>query len=133
MRQINDAADMNANPSSHAAPQERLAALLVLLSIALGAMGAHLLKAQLEATPTGLEVWKTAAQYHGLHAVALYFLAGRNRVAWWCLLGGVVIFSGTLYVLALTGVKWLGAITPIGGVLMMVGWLWLAIKGRKAP
>jgi uncharacterized membrane protein YgdD (TMEM256/DUF423 family) len=134
MLQITDAADMNVNPSSNPVSEnfrERIAAVLVFLAIALGAMGAHLLKAPLEANPKGMDLWKTAAQYHGLQAVALYFLAGRNRCAWWCIFGGVVIFSGTLYALALTSVKWLGAITPIGGVLMMAGWLWLAIKGRK--
>jgi uncharacterized membrane protein YgdD (TMEM256/DUF423 family) len=64
-----------------------------------------------------------------LHAVALYFLAGKlPRCGWWCIFAGVLIFSGTLYVLALTDLKWLGAITPIGGVLMMVGWLLVAFK-----
>ena len=96
-------------------------------------MGAHMFKVQLEATPKGTDLWKTAAQYHGLQAVALYFLASKARgCAWWCICSGMLIFSGTLYVLALTNIKWLGAITPIGGVMMMVGWLILAVKGRRA-
>jgi uncharacterized membrane protein YgdD (TMEM256/DUF423 family) len=129
-------ANLNANPtsgpSSAASVHERLAAVLVFLSIALGAMGAHAFKVQLESTPKGMELWKTAAQYHGLHAVALYFLAGKSsRSSWWCLFCGVVIFSGTLYVLAITNLKWLGAITPVGGVLMMVGWLLMAFRKSK--
>jgi uncharacterized membrane protein YgdD (TMEM256/DUF423 family) len=128
---------MIANPSSTTL-RERLAAVLGLLSVALGAMAAHALESRLALFPKGAGHWATAAHYHGLHAVALYFIAGKNRpTAYWCMFSGVIIFCGTLYTLALTDLKWLGAITPIGGTLIMLGWLLLALKpkeeGHPAP
>jgi uncharacterized membrane protein YgdD (TMEM256/DUF423 family) len=114
---------------------ERFAALLVFLSIALGAMGAHAFQAQLAATEHGLDNWRTAALYHGLHAVALFFLAQRQRpIAWWCIFWGILLFSGSLYLHAYTGNKWLVHITPLGGLLLMCGWLLLALRrmGRMA-
>jgi len=110
----------------------RAAAALGFLGVALGAFGAHALKAQLAAfgyTAT----WETAVFYQLVHAVALLALAAVDRVSrvvailW---IAGVAIFSGSLYVLCLTDIKVLGAITPIGGVLMLVGWAMLAIRGR---
>jgi uncharacterized membrane protein YgdD (TMEM256/DUF423 family) len=112
------------------------------LAVALGAFGAHGLKKMLEAAPDGAqraEWWQTAAQYHLVHAVALglaALLAGRAQgsapaVAGWCFLGGILVFSGSLYVMTLTGARALGAITPIGGLLLLAGWAALAYAATR--
>jgi uncharacterized membrane protein YgdD (TMEM256/DUF423 family) len=78
--------------------------------------------------------WETAAHYHLVHAVVLLVLATRSAVAklpFLLFTAGIVIFSGSLYLLAVTNVKWLGAITPIGGVCLIAGWLALAICPRS--
>ncbi|MBP7948640.1 MAG: DUF423 domain-containing protein [Verrucomicrobiales bacterium] len=107
----------------------RMAAVLALLAVALGAMGAHALKETLEATPKALDNWRTAAQYHLVHAVALYFLALRPvKCAWWLLFAGTVLFSGSLYLWCLTQVKFLVHLTPVGGLALIAGWLVLACK-----
>jgi len=111
----------------------RLAALAGFLAVALGAFGAHGLKAVLEKNGT-LAVWQTAALYHLVHAVVLLVVAQRAAVARvpFALFGaGIVIFSGSLYTLAVTNVKWLGAITPLGGLCLLAGWLALAWKPRE--
>lgn len=119
---------MHATPIRH----ERLAALMVLLAVGLGAMGAHALEARLAAFPKGLETWKTAALYHLVHAVALYFLAARNRpLAWWLMFAGIVLFSGSLYAYCLTQARFLVFLTPVGGLLFMLAWLVLAVG--KSP
>jgi len=116
-----------------------LGALYGLLGVALGAFGAHALKARL--TSELLPIWKTAVEYHFWHALALLavgLLALQRpgtalNVAGGAFALGVLIFSGSLYALALSGVRGLGAITPIGGVLLIVGWaplLWGAVTGR---
>ncbi len=107
----------------------RIAALLCFLGVALGAFGAHALRPTLEANAK-VEVWNTAVLYHLMHAVALLALAlhgGANRGAMWLLVAGVLIFSGSLYVLAITNVRVLGAITPLGGLCFLAGWLWLVV------
>jgi len=105
------------------------------LAVAMGAFGAHGFKDRLAELGTGPN-FQTAAQYQmycalALLAVGLLVLTGRSgtaaSVAGWGLLLGSLIFSGSLYVLALTGLRWLGAITPIGGVAMLVGWAALAV------
>ena len=109
----------------------RLTAVLGLLAVALGAMGAHLLKDMLDAVPKGADHWKTASLYQIFHVLIMWTLVvrqGRPHPAWWCFLLGLALFSGSLYALALSGAKWLGAITPFGGIAFMIGWLWLAIK-----
>jgi len=106
----------------------RIAAILGALAVALGAFGAHGLKDVLARNQTSA-IWEKAVFYHFIHTVVLLFLAGRNPLAlipFVLFLAGILIFSGSLYVLAYTGVKWLGAITPFGGVSFIVGWLWLA-------
>ncbi|WP_395753213.1 DUF423 domain-containing protein [Prosthecobacter sp.] len=114
----------------------RLSALMGFLAIALGAFGAHLLHDRLAATGR-IATWETAVQYHLPHAVVLLLLAlfaGERPAmvwAWRLVFAGILIFSGSLYVLALTGIKWLGAITPIGGLSLMMGWLLLAIDAKK--
>lgn len=105
----------------------RIAATLCFLAVALGAFGAHSLKALLETNGT-LEAWKTAVLYHLAHGIALLALAlhgGGNRTAPYLLVAGVFLFSGSLYLLALTNVRWLGAITPLGGLCFLAGWVWL--------
>ena len=107
----------------------RLAALLGLLAVALGAFGAHGLKDVLARNQTAA-IWEKAVFYHSIHAVMLFLLAGRSPLhigPWFSFLVGIVLFSGSLYLLAVTNLRWLGAITPLGGVSFIVGWLWLVI------
>ena len=107
-------------------------ALLAGLAVAAGAFGAHALRSRL--APAELAAFETAARYQMYHALALLLtarlVAGRSnlllRAAFWCFLAGSVLFSGSLYVLALTGARWLGAITPLGGVVLLAGWACLA-------
>jgi uncharacterized membrane protein YgdD (TMEM256/DUF423 family) len=109
----------------------RIAAALGLIGVGLGAFGAHGLKDLLTATDR-LETWQTAVLYQLVHAVAMLAIALRAPLArgpfTWFLIG-VLIFSGSLYLLSVTGVRWLGAITPLGGVAFLVGWVWLLIRG----
>jgi uncharacterized membrane protein YgdD (TMEM256/DUF423 family) len=111
----------------------RIAAAMGFLVVALGAFGAHGLKDTLAANQTAV-VWERAVFYHAIHAVMLFILASRTsaRGAWFCFLAGIAIFSGSLYALAITNVKWLGAITPFGGVSLLAGWLWLFLRAGKS-
>ncbi|HKW30894.1 MAG TPA: DUF423 domain-containing protein [Verrucomicrobiae bacterium] len=112
----------------------RVAAIAGFLAVALGAFGAHGLKRILEQNGTAA-IWETAVFYHFIHAVMLFVLAGRKPLAvgpWWCFLAGIVVFSGSLYLLAVTSAHWLGAVTPLGGLSFLVGWLWLAINAVPA-
>jgi uncharacterized membrane protein YgdD (TMEM256/DUF423 family) len=105
----------------------RIAVALCFLAVALGAFGAHGLRATLESRGM-LDVWNKAVFYQFIHAVAILALAlygTINRGACWLLLLGVVLFSGSLYLLALTSVRWLGAVTPLGGLCFLAGWAWL--------
>jgi uncharacterized membrane protein YgdD (TMEM256/DUF423 family) len=112
----------------------RIAAFMGALAVILGAFGAHSLKGLLEQNGK-IAVWDKAVFYHFIHAVMLFVLAMRNplpRAPWFCFLIGIVIFSGSLYLLAVTNILWIGAITPIGGVSFIAGWLWLAICPRTS-
>ena len=111
-----------------------LGSVSALLGVALGAFGAHGLKSRV--TAEMLAVWQTGVQYHLIHALGLLLIgilchllpgAGLVRSAGWFLLGGTVLFSGSLYVMVLSGVRALGMITPLGGVAFLVGWLLLAV------
>ncbi|HEX4345998.1 MAG TPA: DUF423 domain-containing protein [Vicinamibacterales bacterium] len=110
-----------------------IAALAGFTGVTLGAFGAHGLRARL--TPEMLAVFETGVRYHLIHAVAILAtaglverLGGRLVVsAGWLFLGGIVLFSGSLYLLALTGITILGAITPLGGLAFLAGWACLAI------
>ena len=107
----------------------RIATGLCFLAVALGAFGAHALKPLLEANGTH-DAWNKAVLYHLAHGVALVALVlhgSISRGAIYLLLAGVVIFSGSLYLLAITNVRWLGAITPLGGLCFLGGWAWLII------
>jgi uncharacterized membrane protein YgdD (TMEM256/DUF423 family) len=98
----------------------------------LGAFGAHGLRNLLERNGTAA-TWETAVLYHLVHAAVLLALAlsGKaNKSAFLCILIGVVIFSGSLYILSLTNIRWLGAITPIGGVSLLAGWIMLLLRPR---
>jgi len=111
----------------------RLAALLGLLAVALGAFGAHGLKDLLARNATAA-IWEKAVFYHFIHSVMLFVLAERKPLPagpWFSFLAGIVIFSGSLYLLAVTNARWLGAITPLGGVSLLAGWLWLAVAAGK--
>jgi uncharacterized membrane protein YgdD (TMEM256/DUF423 family) len=115
-----------------------IGAVSAFLSVAMGAFGAHALAATL--SPKALSIYQTAAQYQMYHALALIGLGawlaqhpgGPGTVAGWAFTAGTVLFSGSLYALALTDVKILGAITPLGGLSFMVGWIALAIQAWKA-
>lgn len=108
-------------------------ALLAALGVALGAFGAHGLRSLLDAS--ALAWWQTAVQYQMWHAVGLIALAALRlrgtRLAAALLVAGTVIFAATLYLMALGGPRWLGAITPLGGSLMILGWLALAWQALK--
>ena len=107
-------------------------ALSAFIGVALGAFAAHGLKARLDASM--LAIFETGVRYQMYHALGLLavgWACTKWPGAWmnasgWLLIAGTVIFSGSLYVLALTGVRWLGAITPIGGLAFLTGWLCLA-------
>ena len=112
----------------------RLAALLGFFAVALGAFGAHGLSDVL-AKNGRAEEWSTAVLYHLVHACVLLALSLRRppRAAWWLFAAGIVVFSGSLYLLALTNTRWLGAITPLGGLALLGGWLALALRPGAAP
>lgn len=108
-------------------------ALSAFVTVAAGAFGAHALRARLG--PDLLAVFETAARYQMYHALALIavgwaltrWAAPQLRAAGWLFVAGTILFSGSLYLLALTGVRGLGAITPLGGLCFLAGWLLLAI------
>lgn len=112
----------------------RIAAILGFLGVALGAFGAHGLRNRVG--PEMLEIWKTGVLYHLAHALALLGVAALGpRVGWpravaGLFVGGVLIFSGTLYAMVITGNFWLGRITPIGGAALLGGWAALAACAR---
>ncbi|MCP3794719.1 DUF423 domain-containing protein [Paenibacillus sp. CH40] len=107
--------------------------IMMMLAVAIGAFGAHIVKARIDAD--ALAVYETGVKYHMIHAVGLLIIAlvagqwgPSNRLRWAArlLLTGIILFSGSLYVLSLTGIRVLGAITPLGGVCFIAGWVLLA-------
>ena len=108
-------------------------AISAFIAVGAGAFGAHALRARL--SPDLLAVFETGARYQMYHAVGLLAVAWAatrwpttpTHAAGWCFIAGTVLFSGSLYTLSLTGVRWLGAITPLGGLLFLCGWAALAI------
>ncbi len=111
--------------------------VFAMLSVAMGAFGAHALRDRVD--ERALEVWQTASSYqmsHGLGLIAVAWVLSQTQstaavVAGWFMVGGVIVFSGSLYALVLLGIKWLGAITPIGGVALIVGWIALIIAATE--
>ena len=108
----------------------QVAAALGFLGVALGAFGAHLLNPLLTANGT-TAVWQTAVLYQLIHAVAGLWAAGRNPTVVWLWAIGIIFISGSLYLLAVTNIKWLGAITPFGGLLFLAGWAVLVLKPQS--
>lgn len=104
--------------------------------MALGAFGAHIIRDRV--TPADLGIWQTAVQYQMVHGLAMLLVAvlperfPRPRVSLNLFGVGVLIFSGSLYLLVLTNTRWLGAITPLGGLCFLAGWLSIAWPGRKS-
>ena len=114
-----------------------IAALSAFVAVAAGAFGAHALKARLESDL--LTAFETAARYQMYHALALFIAAWLAMQdvpciwavrAGWCFIVGTVLFSGSLYALSLSGVRALGAVTPLGGVAFLAGWICLALAAR---
>ncbi|MGH7631412.1 MAG: DUF423 domain-containing protein [Gemmatimonadales bacterium] len=116
-----------------------LGAVSGFIAVGAGAFGAHALRARL--APDLLTVFETAARYQMYHALALIAVAwvvsrspgGPAAWAGWLFVGGMIVFSGSLYLLALTGIRWLGAVTPLGGACFLAGWLCLALGAARAP
>jgi uncharacterized membrane protein YgdD (TMEM256/DUF423 family) len=115
-----------------------LGSLNALIGVALGAFGAHGLKTKV--APEMLTVWNTAVQYHLIHALGLLLIgilahlmpaAPLIKSGGWSILLGILLFSGSLYALVLTGIKPLGIITPFGGVAFLIGWLLIAIAAWR--
>jgi uncharacterized membrane protein YgdD (TMEM256/DUF423 family) len=116
----------------------RLGALSAMIAVAAGAFGAHALRARL--SPELLAVFETGARYQMYHAFGLIAVAWAV-IRWpgplpswagWLFAAGTVLFSGSLYALALSGMRWLGAVTPFGGAAFLAGWLCLALAARNA-
>ena len=107
------------------------------IGVALGAFGAHGLKARV--APEMLAVFETGVRYHLIHALALLAVGWAvtrwngplPSLAGWCFLAGIVVFSGSLYAMTLTGARWLGAITPLGGLAFIAGWALLTVAALK--
>jgi uncharacterized membrane protein YgdD (TMEM256/DUF423 family) len=108
------------------------ASALALVAVALGAFGAHALRDRLP--PGDLEIFETGVRYQMYHALALFAVAWAStrwpgnltHAAGWAFVAGILVFSGSLYVLVLSGQRWLGAVTPLGGLALLVGWALLA-------
>lgn len=121
-----------------------LGAILQFVAVTLGALGAHLLRARL-ALAGHVETWNTAVGYHALHALAVIVLgvwiASDSKIAAWhsvrlsaaLFVAGIVCFSGSLYALSLGGPRWLGPVTPIGGVCFLAGWAVLGVFALRRP
>jgi uncharacterized membrane protein YgdD (TMEM256/DUF423 family) len=115
----------------------RIGAVAMFLGVALGAFGAHALRGRL--AEDMLNVFETGIRYHFYHALGLFVVAwlsethpsGWVTVAGWCFVLGIVIFSGSLYLLSASGARWWGAVTPIGGVAFLAGWLALAVASIR--
>lgn len=115
-----------------------LGAINAFLSVAFGAFGAHALRGHI--SPEMLDVYHTGDHYQFLHALGLILIgilaihfpdSGLLRWSGWLMFLGIILFSGSLYILAMTGITWLGAITPVGGTAFLVSWILLAIMALK--
>jgi uncharacterized membrane protein YgdD (TMEM256/DUF423 family) len=117
-----------------------LGSIAALAAVLIGAFGAHALKARI--APDLMPVYKTGVEYHFYHALGLILVglaafhlpeSGYLKGAGWAMLAGIALFSGSLYLLALTGLRWFGAITPVGGMAFIVAWALFAAAVVKAP
>jgi uncharacterized membrane protein YgdD (TMEM256/DUF423 family) len=115
-------------------------AIALAAGVALGAFGAHAIKGRIGSD--AFAIYQTAVQYHFWHALGLLGVGvlmthwpSAQPLAWaaWLLIGGLILFAGSLYALALTGASWLGALTPIGGTAFIVAWLIVAWVALRAP
>lgn len=114
-----------------------IGAIMMALSVAIGAFGAHMLKPNFDAY--SLAIFNTGVQYQFYHSLGLLIIAfslhvKQNKyikVAGYIMLGSIFIFSGSLYILAISGIKWLGAITPIGGTGFIIAWILLALGAKR--
>jgi uncharacterized membrane protein YgdD (TMEM256/DUF423 family) len=114
----------------------QVAAVAGFVGVALGAFGAHGLKEHLAADPVRAEWWQKAVLYHLVHAAAILGTSrrdGRASAATWSFAAGIAIFSGTLYAMALGAPRWFGAVTPLGGLAFLAGWLLLLRGSRETP
>jgi uncharacterized membrane protein YgdD (TMEM256/DUF423 family) len=113
------------------------AAVSGFLSVAFGAIGAHSLKSLLD--DYGKSIYEKAVLYQMFHTIALFVVGVLQHlvkntsftIAGWGFFVGIILFSGSLYLLATTGIKWLGAVTPIGGIAFLFGWFWLILAIMK--
>ena len=114
-----------------------IGAVLGGLGVTMGAFGAHALRQRL--SPEMLAIFETGVRYHVYHALGLFavaWVADKNPASWanaagWALTLGLLVFSGSLYVLSITGVRWLGAVTPVGGAAFLVGWILLFLAAAR--
>ncbi len=112
----------------------KIASILMFLGVVLGAFGSHTLRNKL--SPYAVDIYKTAVTYHSIHALGLFFLAwlstqNHDPRLFWAgifLTVGVILFSGSLYILSVTDIKWFGAITPLGGLSFLAGWLLIIVS-----
>ena len=115
-----------------------IASTMSLLGVALGAFAAHLLKDKLSSEM--FAIFEVGVRYHMYHALALFAVAWLMvqypeqwmSVSAWLFVAGICIFSGSLYALSMTGMRWLGAITPLGGICFLAGWAWMAWSAWKS-
>lgn len=115
-----------------------LAALNMMVAVGAGAFGAHGLKRML--SPELLAIWQTGVMYHLIHALGIFIIAllgaryGSSLLSWAGLVMfvGILLFSGSLYILSLTGTRWLGAVTPLGGVAFLAAWAMVALAAWRA-
>lgn len=112
----------------------KMGAILAFMGVALGAFGAHALKSRLSFG--SMQIWNTAVLYQMIHAVALFALglsakglSYEAKITGWLFIAGMMLFSGSLYALALSGIKPLGAVTPLGGLCFLAGWAWWIMRG----
>jgi uncharacterized membrane protein YgdD (TMEM256/DUF423 family) len=125
-----------AAPEGKRTPWIAFGAASMALCVALGAFGAHALATRVPASE--LEIWKTAVLYHALHALGLIAFGlfrerrGGGGLVGWAFALGTLLFCGSLFAMVLGGPRWLGMVTPLGGVLWIVGWLALAREGLRS-
>ena len=122
------------SPSS--VPAFKTAAFLGFLGVALGAFGAHGLEKSFALYPKAAQWWETAVFYHLIHVPVLLLVACLRpfpALVWQCLVAGVILFSGSLYVLALVHSMWLVYVTPLGGLCLLAGWMLLGLKFLSRP